>query len=264
MNDKKALFFDIDGTILSEITRTVPKSAIRAIQKARENGCLTFINTGRTRSFVPKSLISLGFDGVLCGCGTEIVFQGKSLHHDVLSVELCREIASLMIKAEAGVLFEGDIFYFYAPNRPSFDVMRRDWTFAGEDIKVVLDWKLEDELRFEKFCFFTDENSDIELIRRTLDGKMDIIDRAPGFYEAVPHSYSKAKSIKTIQDLFKIPLENTYVFGDSSNDLSMFEYCPNSIAMKKHDPILDSHALFITDSVENDGIEKALIRLGLI
>ena len=264
MKDKKALFFDIDGTILSEITHEVPESAIRAIQKARENGCLTFINTGRTRSFVPESLINLGFDGVLCGCGTEIVFQGKSLHHDVLSAELCREIASLVIEAGMGVLFEGDIIYFYAPKRPSFDFMRRDWSFQDEDVEVIFDWSIEDELRFEKFCLFADKESNIELVKEKLEGKMDMIDRAPGFFEVVPHGYSKAKSIQIVQDIFKIPLENTYVFGDSSNDLSMFEYSPNSIAMKKHDPILDAHALFITDSVEDDGIEKALTYLGLI
>ena len=70
--------------------------------------------------------------------------------------------------------------------------------------------------------------------------------------------------VKKVQEIFGISLENTYVFGDSSNDLSMFAYCPNSIAMEKHDLVLDPYALFITDSVENDGIEKALVRLGLI
>ena len=38
IHNKKALFFDIDGTILSEITRKVPESAMCAIQKARQNG----------------------------------------------------------------------------------------------------------------------------------------------------------------------------------------------------------------------------------
>lgn len=264
IHNKKALFFDIDGTILSEITRKVPESAMCAIQKARQNGCLTFINTGRTRSFVPDSIANLGFDGILCGCGTEIVFEGKSLHHDVLPLERCRGIGALVKKAGVGALFEGDHFYFYAPERSSFDFMRKDWSFQDEDIEVIFDWSVEDELRFEKFCLFTDEESDIELVKKTLEGKMDMIDRAPGFYEVVPCGYSKAKSIQKVQEIFGISLENTYVFGDSSNDLSMFEYCPNSIAMEKHDPVLDPYALFITDSVENDGIEKAMVRLGLI
>lgn len=33
-----ALFFDIDGTILSEITHKIPESALEALHKAQENG----------------------------------------------------------------------------------------------------------------------------------------------------------------------------------------------------------------------------------
>ena len=33
-----ALFFDIDGTILSEITHKIPESALEALRKAQENG----------------------------------------------------------------------------------------------------------------------------------------------------------------------------------------------------------------------------------
>ena len=33
-----ALFFDIDGTILSETTHEIPESALVALRKAQENG----------------------------------------------------------------------------------------------------------------------------------------------------------------------------------------------------------------------------------
>ena len=36
--EKSVLFFDIDGTILSEITRTVPDSAVSAIRRRRKTG----------------------------------------------------------------------------------------------------------------------------------------------------------------------------------------------------------------------------------
>ena len=93
---------------------------------------------------------------------------------------------------------------------------------------------------------------------------MDIMVRGNNFYEIVPKGYTKAKAIQIVQEMFHIDLENTYVFGDSSNDLSMFEYCPNAIAMGKHDPILDPYASYVTDTVENDGIWKAMKALNLI
>ena len=43
----KAVFFDIDGTLLSHSTNSVPASARRALEELREKGILTFIATGR-------------------------------------------------------------------------------------------------------------------------------------------------------------------------------------------------------------------------
>ncbi len=65
----KALFFDIDGTLLSEITKEIPQSALDALKKTAEKGNLTFINTGRTWSELPEELKKLPFSGFLCGCG---------------------------------------------------------------------------------------------------------------------------------------------------------------------------------------------------
>ena len=58
-----ALFFDIDGTILSEITHEIPESALVALRKAQENGHKTFINTGRTICSVPPMIKRIPFDG---------------------------------------------------------------------------------------------------------------------------------------------------------------------------------------------------------
>ena len=43
---KNFIFFDIDGTIISE-DGYLPESAVRAIQAARKKGNATLINTGR-------------------------------------------------------------------------------------------------------------------------------------------------------------------------------------------------------------------------
>ena len=59
--NKKALFFDIDGTILSEVTGKIPESASAALQKAHDLGHLLFINTGRTICCLPPMICQLPF-----------------------------------------------------------------------------------------------------------------------------------------------------------------------------------------------------------
>lgn len=52
--------------------------------------------------------------------------------------------------------------------------------------------------------------------------------------------------------------------GDSTNDLPMLETAGVSVAMGNGDPRIFDRVSFVTAPVEQDGIAKALERLGLI
>ena len=76
MSDRnKALFFDIDGTLLSEKTGLVPDSAKQAIKEARKRGHLVFINTGRVYPHTRDIRSEIETDGCLCGCGTYVIAE---------------------------------------------------------------------------------------------------------------------------------------------------------------------------------------------
>ena len=45
--DIKAIFFDVDGTLISHRKHAVPTSTIHAISRLRKQGILTFVATGR-------------------------------------------------------------------------------------------------------------------------------------------------------------------------------------------------------------------------
>ena len=77
--NRKLIFFDIDGTIIPEDTGVIPESTKEAIKKAKENGHLVFINTGRTFSGITQPIFDLEFNGYVCGCGTHIYFDGKKI-----------------------------------------------------------------------------------------------------------------------------------------------------------------------------------------
>ena len=45
----KAVFFDVDGTLVSESKNIVPDSSVDALTRAMERGHLVFVNSGRPR-----------------------------------------------------------------------------------------------------------------------------------------------------------------------------------------------------------------------
>ena len=121
----------------------------------------------------------------------------------------------------------------------------------------------DDDFDFDKFYIGSDEKSRCkELFGRMPD--MEIIDREGGFFECIPRGHSKATAIDLVLKHCGIAKEDAYVFGDSSNDLSMFQYAENCVVMGDHSPVLEPYATFITKTVEDDGIAYAMKELGII
>lgn len=65
--EKHILFFDIDGTLIDEEKDIVPESAKRALCRAKKNGHLLFLCSGRCKAIIPDEVVGLGFDGMVGG-----------------------------------------------------------------------------------------------------------------------------------------------------------------------------------------------------
>lgn len=256
--NKKMIFFDIDGTIIDEKTHECPKSTIDAIKKARENGHLTFINTGRTFFNVSEQIRSIGFDGYICGCGTYINYKDKPLLHKSIPHETCIEIVNKLRECKIEALFEGlNDFYFDQTKTPTGELAELKESFISRRLDVSKSWD-DPKLNFDKFCVWIKETSDFSSFYSYITKEFDYIDRGNNFGEIVPKGYSKATGIKFLQQYFNIPDENCYAIGDSTNDLPMLKYVPNSIAMGNGTPVLFDLVSFVTKKIEDDGIKHAL------
>ena len=86
MSNRKALFFDVDGTLLSERTGLIPESARNALIKARSNGHLIFINSGRTYCNLDEIKRQIEADGYLCGCGTQVIAGDRVIYRYFIDV----------------------------------------------------------------------------------------------------------------------------------------------------------------------------------
>lgn len=260
----KALFFDIDGTLLSEITKEIPQSALDALKKTAEKGNLTFINTGRTWSELPEELKKLPFSGFLCGCGTYLRRDGEILMHQTIPKKRCEEIPVILKECRIGMILEGtDNVYFSSEVSRFREVEQTRAYFAAVGIGLAETAETKGII-YDKFCIVTDAQSDIVRMYREFEQEFDIMDRRGGVYEIVPHGCSKGTAVDYALKQFQLEKEDAYVFGDSSNDLTMFRCGAHTIALGKHDEILDPYTEYVTDTVERDGVAKAMEHYGLI
>lgn len=261
---KKIIFLDIDGTIVTEDERFfIPDSTRYAIDQARKNGHLTFINTGRTVFNISDSVRSLGFDGYICGCGTYIEYNGEVLLYNQLEQEYCHKIAKLLRESGVVPVYEHRDCLFFDKCAPQTDDLR--WfkeSFLDQGIPTNYDVS-DKNFCFDKFVFWRTENDKFNELIKKIENEFMVIDRGNGFYENVPKGFTKATGIQLILEKLNIPIEQAYAVGDSMNDLPMLTAVPNSIAMGGAEKIYP-YVSFVTKPIEEDGIEYALRHFGII
>ena len=261
---RSIIFFDIDGTLITEDERmAIPQSTREAIAMTREKGNLTFINSGRTAFNISPRVKKLGFDGYICGCGTNVEYNKEELLYHTIDKDECRRIAELMRKCNVTPVYEHKNGYFFDDKAPVTDGLQyfmEVFVDSGIDVSRRVE---DDDFSFDKFVIWENARSNMELFRREVGKCYSIIDRGGGFYENVPLGFSKATGIEFILDYLNISLDKAYAIGDSMNDLPMLQAVPNSIAMGGAEKIYP-YVSYITAPIESDGIYKALKHFKLI
>lgn len=268
--EQKIAFFDIDGTLTSEINGSVPQDAAEAIRKARQNGHLMFLNTGRCMQNVEERFQKIGFDGFVCGCGTNIYCLKNNKNNEILYVEQSHEITLQIL--EHARRFALDIL-FESKKEVRFDMfhplltaggIRQYHSFAQKHYDMSHDPEAPD-FTCDKFVVWFQDIADLEAFRKVSDLHFDCIDRGGNFREFVPHGYSKATGIQMVLDYYGLPLQNAYAFGDSNNDLPMLSYVKNSIAMGNSSPdSLFSKVSYVTGKSSEGGLRQALAHFHFI
>ncbi|MBR6476816.1 MAG: HAD family phosphatase, partial [Lachnospiraceae bacterium] len=211
------------------------------------------------------------FDGYLCGCGTQIFFQGKELLHRVFSPKECESIIEGLEKYKIDAILEGAENDFHNPLEKMHTETLRNYivkSYPGRH------WgNYEDAVgRFDKFYCFADDPTAVPRFMAERADFLEAIDRERGFFEIVPKGYSKASCMDYLVEHLnlsgkypkKISMKDAVAIGDSNNDLPMLEHAGTAIAMGESSQQVLAIADYVTTPVLEDGIWNALDWLGCL
>lgn len=262
MAGRKALFFDIDGTIW-DIHNHIPESTRTAIRELRENGHLAFLNSGRTRAYIQNpDLLSLGFDGIVSGCGTMIEHDGKTIFYREIENAFLADTIRLIRSYGFRPILEG-------PEHLYFD----DEDFADDFYGKKLKAEMGDRLRtikgewgnwnVSKFSCATD-GADLEGCQKALAEDFDFMIHTSSVVEVVPKGFHKGTGIRKVCELIGMDIADTFAVGDSINDLGMLACAGTSIVMGNGADKAKAAADYVTSTLHEDGIYKACRHFGLI
>lgn len=261
------LFFDIDGTLFDK-NRRLPATVVPALEQARRNGHILFMNTGRTLcNMREERIVSLPFDGQVMGCGTRIVYRGETVRAMEADPERSAALAALFREMKLPAVYECDTAMYFDPEGAPCPAIAGFKDHAVQHGVYREIRKGDPEFRVVKLFAFSDGPEAIrEMEARTAAFGMPFaaVDRGRGGWEVFPAAYSKATGMDEVCRMLGTEIRDTAAFGDSSNDETMLRHAGISVAMGNAPEELKAICTYTADLPEKDGIAKMMKKLGLI
>ena len=256
----KAVFFDIDGTLVSFKTHTIPQSTLDALALLREKGIKVFIATGRHFCSI-NNLGNQIFDGyVTINGGRVLVGTDQVIYKQGIPSEDIQALFNYWEKEgefPCAFVFENELLMNFT--NEAVDEVFQMLNFPAPPIRPIEEMK-EREV-FQLIAFFTEDQEQriMKFLPRCESTRWTSL-----FTDVVPMGISKRVGIDKMLEHFQIGLDECMAFGDGGNDIQMLSHVRIGIAMGNASDEVKKYADYITDSVDEDGVFKALKHFNVI
>ena len=267
---------DLDGTLLRDDT-SISSWAHKELSLLIDQGVHFTIATARSVFSAKQILGELPLElPMVGGNGAYISDFLSGSHHEVktISAGICQEVLD--------ILLEHDIHPFVTTHGPhqdhlyisrATDPLSKAYLqerIETKDPRLKMVGDIEESLEESVICFtLVGQEERIQemtkLLHQIHPGRLEINyyenHYTPGWYWLNIHDRlsTKANGIKVVAEQAGFGPENTTVFGDNLNDISMFQWAGRSIAVENARPELKEHAHHIIGSNQVDSVVKFIL-----
>lgn len=256
----KAIFFDIDGTLVSFKTHKIPQSTLTALKQLREQGIKLFIATGRAPSSANFVSNYFDFDGFVCMSGQYCYDKTGILHSDPIEHDQVLAIADFLNEHGLGSAFEtANTIYF---NKITNDMMMflKKLGKIRPDGEIIDIHKVKDPI-YQTTTYITAEQEP-DLMKNFPDLKA--MRWYPLFANIIKKTGGKAVGISKVMENYGWNKDEVMTFGDADNDLDMLQLTNYSTCLGNGTPIAKQTAKYVTTDIDNDGVFNALKHFGVL
>lgn len=256
----KIVFFDVDGTLLSEIDGSMPYSTKEAIRKLAAKGIKIVVASGRPHSLC-EEFRGLGVDTFISANGALVQSNGEIIYKSLLKAETVRELTAFAENNGHGLSYFTELLAMNGLGTEDARVKRA----LQETLSLTEYPETMASLSGEIYCMclYADEHEAEQYIEQF---PMLRFVRFHGYVINVLEEteVSKSAAIRKVLEHFKLSPAEAIAFGDGGNDIDMLEYVGLGIAMGNGGEQLKRKADFVTKKASEGGIAYALQKYGII
>lgn len=258
----KAIFFDVDGTLLRFNEETIPDSILDSLRCLKNSGIKVFVASGRSYAQI-KRVTDFPFDGFVASNGAvgidaegKVLYKSSIPYIDLFNLVQYLESTSstfcISYMTEEGVfandineLLEHHYALIHIPlpkKRPLLELLRSKVFQLTAYISPEQEKTLIDNIMVN--CVATRWHDD--------------------FADINNQRYNKATGVAFWLRYYGIAKRDTMAFGDGGNDIEMLKYVKYGVAMGNARQEVKDIAYHVTTEVDEAGVVQALKYFNLL
>lgn len=255
--DRAIIFFDIDGT-LCRYEDTITDDIKKCFQKLHKRGHVTFLCTGRSPKDISQDILQLGFDGIIACMGAIIIVKDEVLQNDFIPQNMLLDTVGAMIDSKIPALILG------------IDEVLRTEQMEPTTLETGIVRSKTDLYRNGRIVEIS--SLDIEYpnvsalgsIREKIEMHSDLIEYTKTSGQTRLKGVNKAMAIQKVKTLPEYKDLKSYAIGDSQNDIEMLKCVDVGIAMGDSPNEVKEVSSWVTLTVEQHGVCKAMEHFALV
>jgi len=267
VKDYKCFVFDLDGTLLNsakEITDEVQK--VISLLKAKDKQI--FIATGRHALIASKYIYELDLNTPLIACNGALIKDVRNneiIYMKLIKSVVASKVITYCMQEQLDFLVYTPKAIYHSENSSRVNVVIEYNNSVNKQFRAPLyNVQALDVLKQDiiKVLVRSDDGNIFEKLNNDInkDGSLTIVKSDEDLIDIMTSGVSKGDGLNILAKHLDIDLESTVAFGDSHNDISMFEVAGLSIAMGNAEEELKRIADYITLSNDESGISHAIYK----
>ncbi|MCY6958438.1 HAD-IIB family hydrolase [Clostridium brassicae] len=239
----KVLVSDLDGTLISTVTKQIELNDIKGIKKFQNRGNVFIPATGRGVVNYSKAISKYNIpphDYAILSNGSVII--DKEFHvirSKGLNIQIINKVIPILLSIDFSKIVE--ITMVEINHNYTFNTLK-DLEYGISNLNkekvltISLEFKSTTHRRNAETKFRSLNNLYFELLCNNQ------------FIDILPKNVNKAEAIKFLLDNYIVGHKELYTIGDGENDLCMFKMTKNSYTFNRVDTIIKEEANNIIDN----------------
>ena len=268
-NDRKALFLDLDGTLLTD-DKQIPEGNREAIYRMLEQGHSVIIATGRPLVSAVLQAEKLGLTSRGCyiiafnGGTLYDSFEKKVIYRLTIPLEIVTKVFAEANKRGIHIQTYRDDKVVVEPAGDD-DIVRQYCSKIIVEHEVIPDIRMLDEEPVKMLIIDMNDPAPLEEFRQWVaswgDDVLDTFFSNDQYVEIVSKGLNKGNALLQMAEILGVDRENTISAGDAGNDLQMIEAAGLGCAMSNATDEIKAAAGYITERDNNEcGVAEIIDR----